>query len=214
MFGLFRRRKGTREHWDRAYARSGPAGVGWYQERPGISLDLIAETGMGRDARIIDVGGGASRLVDHLLDAGYRNVTVLDLSPQSISLAKERLGPRARSVTWIEADVTTFSPDDAFDLWHDRAVFHFLIDADDRKRYRAALARTLRTGGHFVISTFGPKAPPKCSGLPVMRYTPESLGAEFGSAFELRAVREEIHMTPTAVPQQFFYCRFTMGRTT
>ncbi|OGW27596.1 MAG: hypothetical protein A2X56_02370 [Nitrospirae bacterium GWC2_57_13] len=210
MLGLFRSRKSSREHWDQAYARGGPAGVGWYQTQPRISHELIAETGIGREARIIDVGGGASTLVDSLLDAGYQNVTVLDLSPQSITYAKERLGERAGKVTWIEADATTFRFQESVDLWHDRAVFHFLTDAADRQRYIEVLKQTLRPAGHLIISTFGPKAPPKCCNLPVMRYTSESLSQEFGEGFQLQSVREETHMTPTGVPQQFIYCRFRM----
>lgn len=199
-----------RAHWDRVYAQRGATAVSWYQDNPARSRDLIVASGVIRSAPIIDVGGGASRLVDVLLADGYEDVTVLDVSGAALELARQRLGDRAAAVTFIEGDVTEFHPMQRFAVWHDRAVFHFLTTVDDRKRYVAALRRGLVAGGHVVIATFGPGGPDRCSGLEVVRYSPESLTLELGVGFALEQSEEEVHTTPTGVEQQFIYCRFRL----
>jgi trans-aconitate methyltransferase len=173
-----------------------------------LSLQLIAASGVSKSAGIIDVGGGASRLVDCLLDDGYTQLAVLDLSGVALTHSRARLGARAAAVEWFEADVTTFEPPHRFGLWHDRAVFHFLTAADDRCRYVATLKRTLQPGGAVVISTFAPDGPPKCSGLDVVRYDEQAILAEFGAEFRLQEVRRETHVTPWQAEQSFTYCRF------
>ena len=195
-------------HWEQVYATRAPEAVSWYQANPALSLALIAATGVGKDARLMDVGGGASTLVDKLLEAGFAHVTVLDISPTAMRRAQERLGPEARRVQWIEADIRTAQLPVPVDLWHDRAVFHFLTEAEDRVRYLAVLQRAVPPGGHVIIAAFAPEAPPKCSGLPVRRYDAEALQRELGGAFELAEARTEVHRTPGGVVQPFLYARF------
>jgi SAM-dependent methyltransferase len=199
----------SKAHWDRIYRSSSPEQVSWYQPEPTLSLDLIRQAVPDRSSAIIDVGGGASTLVDGLLAAGYHRLTVLDLSGAALAAAQNRLGEPAATITWMEADVLTapFGPA-AFDLWHDRAVFHFLTDPSDRRRYVAQLRRAVRPGGFVLIATFAPDAPPRCSGLDVMRYSPEMLEAEVGSGFRLRSSRREEHRTPGGRIQAFIYCLF------
>jgi len=169
---------------------------------------LIAATGASKDAGIIDVGGGTSVLVDCLLDAGYTRLAVLDFSGSALNHSRARLGLRAAEVEWFEADVTAFTPPHRFGLWHDRAVFHFLTTADDRRAYVAQLRQTLQPGGTTIISTFALDGPPKCSGLEVARYDEPSILAELGSEFLLQEVRREIHVTPWKSEQRFIYFRF------
>jgi SAM-dependent methyltransferase len=195
-------------HWERIYATNAPNEVSWFQARPEISLRMIEASGVGADGRIIDVGGGASTLVDHLLDAGYRNVSVLDLTQGSTELARARLASRADEVEWLEADITRFEAPHRWDLWHDRAVFHFLTDAADRAAYRASLFRCVESGGHVIIATFGPEGPTRCSGLDVVRYDPDSLGGELGAGLTLVESAAELHRTPTGAVQAFNFCRF------
>jgi SAM-dependent methyltransferase len=197
-----------KSHWERVYAARSPAEVSWFQAHPALSLELIEEAAPHRDARILDVGGGASVLVDCLLEAGYRRLAVLDISAAALQHARARLGVRAEAVEWHEADVTAFSPPHTFDLWHDRAVFHFLTERADRARYVAALTRALSPGGHIVIATFAPDGPPQCSGLDVVRYEPAALAAELGPGFALCTSRSEIHLTPAGNTQHFHYCLF------
>lgn len=196
------------EHWDQVYRTKGPQEVSWYQRRPDLSLALIAASGIGKDGGIIDVGGGASVLVDCLLEAGYGRLAVLDLSTAALAHARARLGERAAGIEWFEADVTTFDPPHRFGLWHDRAVFHFLTEAEDRRRYVAALRRTLQPGGTVIIATFAQDGPPKCSGLDVVRYDEPSIAAELGAEFSLLEVRHETHVTPWESEQRFIYFRF------
>ena len=196
-----------REHWDHIYRRSAPTELSWYQPEPTVSLELIRRVAPDLDAPIIDVGGGASTLVDGLLDAGYRNVTVLDLSDAALAVARGRLGARAASVRWIEADVLAapFAPS-AYVVWHDRAVFHFLTDADERSAYVAAAHAAVRCGGHVIVASFAPDGPARCSGLQVVRYSPDAMHAQFGSGFRLLdSVRDE-HHTPSGRMQAFVYC--------
>lgn len=199
-----------RDHWDNVYGSKAADAVSWYQRRPELSLELIAASGVGRDAGVIDVGGGASTLVDCLLDEGYTSLAVLDWSGKALAQARRRLGDRAAAVQWLEADVTDFVPPRRYGLWHDRAVFHFLTDAADRSRYVASLKRTLEPGGHVVIAAFAPDGPMKCSGLDVLRHDEASLRRELGHEFELRESRRETHLTPWQAQQRFLYARFQL----
>ena len=197
----------SKEHWDSVYRTRGSEQVSWYQPHLDRSLAFLEATGLGRDARVIDVGGGASTFVDDLLDRGYTNVTVLDLSAAALDLAKGRLGSRASQVKWICADVTDPQlPSEAYDFWHDRAVFHFLREPAARARYVSAVRRMLKPGGHIVVATFGPHGPEKCSGLDVMHFTPEALHAEFGPEFARLSDAVEMHTTPWGSEQEFVYC--------
>ena len=198
-----------RAHWERVYTRTPVDRVGWYRPHLDTSLRLIEELDLSTDAHIIDVGGGASTLVDDLLAMGFTRITVLDISPTALAIAKQRLGNRARQVQWLEGDITTISlPQAHYDVWHDRAVFHFLVDPVQREQYLQRLRHALKPGGHLIIATFSPAAPPKCSGLPVERYTLDRLRDVLGGAFEVRAWREEEHITPGGVHQPYLYACF------
>lgn len=198
----------SKSHWESVYAKRAPDEVSWYQAHPEYSLVLLEAAGATPKSRIVDVGGGASHLVDCLLDRGYTDLTVLDIAERALARAKERLGERAESVRWIEADVITFVPSGRWDIWHDRAVFHFLVNAEDREAYRRTLADSLVPGGHAIIATFGPSGPTRCSGLDVVRYSATELLAELGQGWALVAEREELHRTPAGVEQQFVYGLF------
>ncbi|HZT22020.1 MAG TPA: class I SAM-dependent methyltransferase [Verrucomicrobiae bacterium] len=201
------------EHWNRIYQTKDPQDVSWYQRRPDTSLALIKAAGLDRDAGILDVGGGTSTLVDFLLDAGYTRLAVLDWSRTALRHSRSRLGPRADLVEWFEADVTTFEPPRRFGLWHDRAVFHFLTAAEERRRYVATLRRTLAPDGTAIISTFALDGPPQCSGLEVVRYDEQSICAELGEEFLLQESRRETHITPWQSEQRFIYFRFRRRNT-
>lgn len=198
----------TADHWDRVYTKSAPSRMSWYQRRPECSLSLVAACRPTPTTRILDVGGGTSTLVDELVAGGFGTVGVLDISGTARRLAQERLGADADRVEWFTADVLRFASPHPWDIWHDRAVFHFLVDGGDRTAYCRTMQRSLALGGYAVISTFGPDGPMRCSGLDVVRYSPESLLAELGPAFQLLDFREEIHRTPGGKNQQFVYCRF------
>ena len=196
-----------REHWDQVYLSKSPADVSWFQPQAKLSLGLIRRAAPDLSAPIIDVGGGASTLVDGLLDAGYSDVTVLDISRAALALARERLGARAQSVKWIEADILAHPlPRSAYAVWHDRAVFHFLITEPDRHRYVAQVRASVRDDGHVIVASFAPDGPEKCSGLEVMRYSPESMHEEFGDGFRLLESVRETHVTPSGGKQAFVYC--------
>ena len=181
--------------------------VSWFQEHADQSLRLIHNTGLGKNAAIIDVGGGASLLVNDLVAEGYTDLTVLDLSSAALAVAKQHLGKNANAVHWMEGDITSVEfPAYRFDIWHDRAVFHFLTDPADRHAYVEQVMRSVRPGGHVIVATFAEDGPEKCSGLPVMRYQPETLHAEFGEAFLLVEHEKEAHHTPSDAVQQFVYC--------
>lgn len=196
-------------HWNDAY-KEGERDVSWYQEQPALSLRLIEGTRIGKDEGIIDVGGGASLLVDHLLDAGFRNLAVLDLSGVALRLAQQRLATRADSVKWFEVDVTNFEPPQQFSLWHDRAVFHFLTQEADRRKYVRTLLRTVSLGGHVIIATFAKDGPLKCSGLEVARYDAASICAELGQRLKFAGQADESHVTPWNTEQKFSYFRFQL----
>jgi len=196
-----------KHHWEKVYETKSANTVSWFQEHAEQSLRLIRETGVPLTASIIDVGGGASTLVDDLLETGYQSVTVLDLSGAALAAAQKRLGSQAKSVRWIEANMTNAElPAHAYDVWHDRAVFHFLISAADRHAYVEAVLRAVKPGGHVIVATFAEDGPNQCSGLPVMRYSAGDLHAEFGSPFTLLRHEKEEHHTPTGNVQKFVYC--------
>jgi SAM-dependent methyltransferase len=196
----------TKPHWDDVYGRRSLNDVSWYQAEPTKSLELIRSSGVGRDASIIDVGGGASFLVDRLLSEGYQDLTVLDISSEVLRKVRDRLGPSAERVTLVQADVTEFRPTRRYRLWHDRAVFHFLVDQRDRARYVAVLKQALEAGGHVIIATFGPEGPERCSGLPVQRYAAETLAQALGPDFTLVESFLDVHRTPSGAAQQFLFC--------
>lgn len=195
------------DHWDKVYRTKAPDAVSWYRAHLERSLALIARAAPDRSAAIIDVGGGESTLVDDLLAGGYRNLSVLDLSPTAIEVARARTGEAGRQVTWLVADVATadLTPQ-AYDVWHDRAVFHFLTEPDRRAAYVRQVARSVKPGGHVIVATFGPEGPVKCSGLDVVRYDAGSLHGEFGASFRLIESATELHQTPFGTTQQFLYC--------
>ena len=195
-------------HWERIYRDHLPVAVSWYQKEPTLSLKMIERCAIQPDEPLIDVGGGASVLVDRLLQAGYQNVSVLDIAAPALAYARARLGDASAAVNWIECDVTAFEPDQAYALWHDRAVFHFLTDAEDRRRYVATLERALRSGGHVILAAFAIGGPTRCSGLDVVQYDASKLAAELGPTFALREECEELHTTPGGAKQTFGFFRF------
>ena len=202
----------AKQHWEEVYATTPDTEVAWFQEHADTSVKMIRDTGAPLTARLIDVGGGASRLADDLLDLGYRDLTVLDLSARALEYAKARLGARAERVRWIEADVLRAGLGEAsLDVWHDRAVFHFLTEESDRKAYVAQVLRSVRPGGSLIVATFAEDGPDRCSGLPVVRYDSDALQEEFGGAFRLLDHRKESHRTPGGREQSFSYCRFRVG---
>ncbi|NQV79021.1 MAG: class I SAM-dependent methyltransferase [Alphaproteobacteria bacterium] len=196
------------DHWDRVYATKGEGDVSWFQERPAQSLALIQATGVPKHGALIDIGGGASRLIDALIDGGYTDTTVLDISPTAIALAQQRLGRFQESVDWIAADITAWRPPRHYTLWHDRAVFHFLTEEDDRVAYRAALKHAVLPGGHVIVAAFGPDGPQTCSGLPVVRYGRPEIETAFAGLLSLTETVAEDHVTPTGAHQAFQFFRF------
>ncbi len=198
----------SKAHWENVYSTRRPNEVGWYQAYPEIPLHLIASTGVAKNAAIIDVGGGASNLVDALLENAYSDVTVLDLSAAALEATKARLGLASNEVKWLVADITRFTPPHQYDVWHDRAVFHFLTEAADRQRYMDAARAALPSGGHLIMATFALDGPPQCSGLDVARYSPQSLQQEVGDGFSLVESFGGLHITPSQGKQSYTFCRF------
>ena len=197
----------AKTHWEHIYATKAPMQVSWYQVHANCSLHFIQRAGIQPTDPIIDVGGGTSTLVDDLLTAGFQMVTVLDISATALQLARQRLGTYADKVTWIETDITqTALPKNRYAVWHDRAVFHFLTQPADRLRYIDTLRHSIRHGGYVIIATFAPDGPHQCSGLDVLRYSPDSLHREFGHDFELIESVDETHHTPWGNEQKFMYC--------
>lgn len=194
-------------HWDAVFRSKAPEAVSWYRPHLEVSLDLISRYATQPSAAIIDVGAGESTLVDDLLARGFDATTVLDVSKTAIEATKARLGPAAQRIRWILGDITQIVlPHQAFDVWHDRAVFHFLLDSSERRRYVESVVNAVRPGGYVIVSTFGPDGPTKCSGLDVMRYDADTLHREFGRRFRIEASNEEWHHTPWGTAQQFVYC--------
>jgi SAM-dependent methyltransferase len=198
----------SREHWETVYRDRVPELLTWYQAEPALSLSLIAASRVEPDAAVLDVGGGSSRLVDHLLERGDTNVTVLDISPTALRYARDRLADRADEATFIEGDVLEHRFDSTIEFWHDRAVFHFLTEPADQTRYVERLNTTIAANGHVVIAAFGLDGPEQCSGLPVQRYRPETLSQTLGTTFEPVGFDTETHITPTGGTQAFLYGHF------
>jgi len=198
----------TKHHWDGIYQNKSPLQQSWYQAEPRLSLRLIESTGLPYQAQIIDIGGGASKLVDRLLDKGYQNLSVLDISGRALNHARQRLAERSDRVRWIEEDVQGFCPDQTFDLWHDRAVFHFLTDKAARKKYLAVLDKALRPGGHLVIATFAIGGPKQCSGLEIVQFDAAKMVTELGNNYLFIEQQAECHLTPSGCEQLFKYFRF------
>lgn len=197
----------SKSHWENVYSSKPSDRVSWFQPHAEQSMRLIRATGLGPSASIIDVGGGTSTLVDDLLADGYSNLSVLDLSGAALVVAKARLQAHAAKVQWLEADITTAAlPSHAYDVWHDRAVFHFLTRQSERQAYVEAVLRAVKPGGHVIVATFADDGPTQCSGLPVMRYSADALHAEFGAPFTLAAHEREEHLTPSGAVQKFVYC--------
>jgi SAM-dependent methyltransferase len=197
----------VKTHWEKVYKTKGPESVSWYRAHLETSLALIERAAAARSACIIDIGGGESTFVDDLLLRGYKNLTVLDVSRTAIEVTKNRLGPAAEQVRWLTGDIAEIELEPrAYDLWHDRAVFHFLTTPEQRAAYVRQVSRAVKPGGHVIVSTFGPEGPTKCSGLEVMRYDAESLHGEFGGRFRLVESSKELHQTPLGTTQQFLYC--------
>jgi ubiquinone/menaquinone biosynthesis C-methylase UbiE len=198
-----------RKHWNEVYSTKSAEKLGWYEPHLQTSLSWINDLGLSKDARIIDIGGGVSTLVDDLLGLGHKSITMLDLSKRALSSAKVRLGNTAESLTWLEGDICTIDlPEQYYELWHDRAVFHFLVNPEQQQQYLGNLLKALQPGGHVIIATFALEAPPKCSGLPVHRYNHEQLASTLGEAFELHKYDKKLHITPGGVEQMYLYCHF------
>lgn len=196
-----------RDHWQTVYGTKAPTEVSWFEEEPRVSLDLIARVA-GPAASVIDVGGGASRLADRLLDHGFVDVTVLDIAEGALAASRARLGDLASAVSWVVADITQWQPPRSHDVWHDRAVFHFLVQPGDRLAYLDILRAGLKVGGHAIFGTFAPDGPEKCSGLPVQRYDASTLGAELGRGFSLVESLRHGHGTPWGSMQNFQFAVF------
>lgn len=195
-------------HWQNVYQTKGERDVSWFQESPAISLDLIRATGIAASASIIDIGGGASRLVDALISEGFKAVAVLDLSEKALATSKARLGAKAAQVQWIVADITHWQPSQTYDVWHDRAALHFLTDPKDRAAYVERVLKAVRVGGHMIIGTFAPDGPERCSGLPVIRHDADTLAELLGPSFVLAETRRHDHQTPSGTIQKFQFSRF------
>ena len=201
---MFNRKK----HWGDVYQEKSPSELSWYQKVPKLSLELIRCANVASNDAIIDVGGGASVLVDYLSKESFTNLTVLDISENAIAMAKKRLGDTAKSIEWIVSDITQFDTSQKFSLWHDRALFHFLTDTSDREIYVKALIKAIRTEGHLIIATFATGGPEKCSGLEIVQYDSEKMIAELGDNFSLVEERKEIHITPANNEQEFIFFHF------
>ena len=194
-------------HWETVYQTKSDQQVSWYRDHLDNSLRMILNTKVGKDAAIIDVGGGSSTLADDLLDNGFADISVLDISASAMKKSQARLGSQAKQIEWLEADITNVSlPKNYYDIWHDRAVFHFLTDAEDRQKYVKLVMNSLKIGGHIIVASFGENGPLKCSGLDVVRYSPETMHNEFGNEFKLIKSLNETHQTPFGTTQEFIYC--------
>lgn len=197
-----------KDHWESIYKEKSPIEVSWYQKEPTISLSLIRNLPLDKGEYIIDVGGGASTLVGYLLEEGFKNITVLDLSSNALALAKKQMGNKAELIDWKVEDVTNYVPEHDYSLWHDRAVFHFLTEKNDREKYKKVLEASIRDGGYVIIAAFSIGGPTKCSGLDIVQYDAEKLKNELGSCFSLIAEKSEKHITPAGKEQSFGYYVF------
>jgi ubiquinone/menaquinone biosynthesis C-methylase UbiE len=200
---------GDQTHWESIYGAKKFTDVSWYQEIPTKSLELLEAAGIVPDNPIIDIGGGASTLVDNLVRLGCSDVTVLDIAEKALEQARQRLGAKAENVKWVVADITLFEPTIMYRVWHDRAVLHFLTEPGDRERYVDVLKRALAPGGLLILAAFGPRGPLKCSGLEIRRYTVEMTAELLGSSFEMRSHELENHVTPWGESQQFLHTSWT-----
>lgn len=196
------------DHWNEVYIKKAEAELSWHQDDPSVALDLMKMAALTVRSSVIDIGAGTSRLMDRLLDLGLSNLSALDLSESALAAARVRLGARENSVKWIVADITRWEPTQTYDIWHDRAVFHFLVKPDDRDAYIQRLSRSVIPGGHAIIATFALDGPEKCSGLPVARYSPISLAETLGSVFSLVTHQFHLHHTPWGSQQSFQYSLF------
>ncbi|ARN78960.1 MULTISPECIES: class I SAM-dependent methyltransferase [Flavobacteriaceae] len=195
-----------KKHWETVYETKNPDQVSWTQEIPKTSLEFIRSFKLNKDARIIDIGGGDSKLVDYLLEEEYKNITVLDISEKAIAKAKKRLGEKASKVNWIVSDIIEFEPDTSFDVWHDRATFHFLTTDDQIKKYIKIASKFVR--GYLIIGTFSQNGPKKCSGLEIKQYNEEELTSELKKGFDKIRCVTEGHTTPFNTIQNFLFCSF------
>jgi SAM-dependent methyltransferase len=194
-------------HWENVYSTKSEREVSWFEDSPDLSLRLIDETGVGPSASVVDIGGGASRLVDALVGRGQSHVTVLDLSSAALDVARRRVGITP-CVDWVASDVTTWMPGRLFDLWHDRAAFHFLVQEEDRRAYVETMRKALRPSAYAIIGTFAPDGPEKCSGLPIVRYDEVSLADVLGQEFKPLAHIRHTHLTPWGSEQRFQFTTF------
>ncbi len=197
-----------KRHWENIYIEKSTLKVSWYQKEPLLSLELISNSILDKNTAIIDVGGGTSSLVDLMLYEGYSNITVLDISSAALGIAKHRLGKRSNSVKWIEVDITEFNPPYKYDLWHDRAVFHFLTDISDQDKYIGVLKKAVKKGGYLIIAAFAVDGPNKCSGLDIVQYDSKKISDKLGPQFRLLEHLPELHITPFNIEQKFYYFRF------
>lgn len=197
-----------KSHWENVYANRSPEEVGWFQLEPTLSIELITREELSTDATIIDVGGGASTLGQRLFDTGYTNLSILDISAIALNHAQESFGDSASKVQWIETDVTEFSSSSTYDVWHDRAVFHFLTEAEDRAKYVDVVNNALNVGGYLIIAAFAIDGPEKCSGIEIMQHNLDTLTQTFGDGYRLLEQRPEVHTTPDGEEQEFNYFRF------
>ncbi len=201
-----------KNHWENIYRSKPLETVSWYQPVPETSLTLIAALNLPKTARIIDIGGGDSLLTDHLLQLGYKNLTVLDISETALERARKRLGPLAGQVRWVVSDVVDFEPDESYDLWHDRAAFHFFTEQPDVEAYRVVASQAVKPGGHMLVATFSIHGPEKCSGKVITRYEPTTLETVFQDTFSQTGCLETGHSTPGGAVQQFLFCNFQRRR--
>ena len=200
----------AKEHWENIWTTKKSNEVSWYQKEPKSSIDLILSTNPSKDASIIDVGGGDSNLVDRLLELGFKNITVLDISTKALESAKERLGRRAKTIKWVECDIRRFDTYDKYDIWHDRALLHFLTAEEDLKNYVELTRKCVKKGGHLILSTFSTKGPMMCSGLNIRQHSEESMKKLFSNGFEHVKSFEEEHVTPWQTGQIFIYNVFRL----
>ncbi len=197
-----------KDHWEKVYQTKNIEEVSWYQPKPETSLNLIQEAGLPLTASIIDIGGGDSFLVDHLINLGFEDITILDISETALNKAKERLGARAEKIKWIVADAASFEPKEQYDIWHDRAAFHFLTKEEEVNHYVKAVGKAIRPGGVFILGTFSEDGPKKCSGIEIQQYSESSMEEKFGKFMKKEKCIRIGHQTPFNTSQDFIFCRF------